>query len=93
MAMKVLNRTIAARLAITLSLLHCGIAVAAENEKPHAVIVVGTLHYSPELTMPVFAQELQRFGFRTTVVMGEGDPERKTEKRCLLVCRSTAARR
>jgi len=46
---------------------------------PHAVIVVGTLHYSPELTMPVFAKELERHGFRTTVVMGEGNPEKKTE--------------
>ncbi|MCM2371280.1 ThuA domain-containing protein [Aporhodopirellula aestuarii] len=45
---------------------------------PHAVIVVGTLHYSPELTMPVFAEELERFGFRVTVVKGEGNPEKKT---------------
>lgn len=52
---------------------------AREAKKPHAVIVVGTLHYSPELTMPVFGKELERFGFRTTVVMGEGDPEKKTE--------------
>lgn len=52
---------------------------AAEADKPHAVIVVGTLHYSPELTMPVFAEELERFGFRTTIVMGEGDPEKKTD--------------
>jgi len=52
---------------------------AADVEKPHVVIVVGTLHYSPELTMPEFATELERFGFRTTVVMGEGDPEKKTE--------------
>ena len=51
----------------------------AAQDKPHAVLVVGTLHYSPELTMPVFAKELERFGFRTTVVMGEGNPERKTE--------------
>ena len=29
--------------------------------------------------MPAFAKELERFGFRTTVVMGEGDPEKKTE--------------
>ena len=48
------------------------------EDKPHAVLVVGTLHYSPELTMPVFAKELERFGFRTTVVMGEGNPEKKT---------------
>ena len=56
------------------------VAAAEENddEKPHVVLVVGTLHYSPELTMPVFAKELERFGFRTTVVMGEGDPEKKT---------------
>ena len=53
--------------------------VKAEEKKPHAVLVVGTLHYSPELTMPVFAKELERFGFRTTVVMGEGNPEKKTE--------------
>lgn len=58
-----------------------GPASAAEEtaEKPHVVLVVGTLHYSPELTMPVYAEELERFGFRTTVVMGEGDPEKKTE--------------
>ena len=28
--------------------------------------------------MPVFAKELERLGFETTVVMGEGDPEKKT---------------
>ncbi|MDA7657386.1 ThuA domain-containing protein [Verrucomicrobia bacterium] len=51
----------------------------ADDERPHAVFVLGTLHYSPELTMPVFAKELERFGFRTTLVQGEGDPEKKTE--------------
>ncbi len=56
-----------------------GSATTADNEKPHVVLVVGTLHYSPELTMPVLAQELERFGFRTTVVMGDGDPEKKSE--------------
>ena len=65
--------------AVALSLaLRCGIAHAEEKAKPHAVIVVGTLHYSPELSMPLFAKELERFGFRTTVVMGEGNPEKKT---------------
>ena len=49
------------------------------SDRPHAVLVVGTLHYSPELTMPVFAKELERFGFRTTVVMGKGNPEKKTQ--------------
>lgn len=63
---------------IGLSILICQFAGAADN-RPHAVLVVGTLHYSPELTMPAFAKELERFGFRTTVVMGEGDPEKKTE--------------
>jgi len=29
--------------------------------------------------LPPFAEELQRLGFRTSVVMGEGDPEKKTE--------------
>jgi hypothetical protein len=56
-----------------------GILATADESKPHAVLVAGTLHYSPELTMPVFAQELERFGFRTTVVLGPGDPEKKTE--------------
>jgi type 1 glutamine amidotransferase len=73
------NRTIVPVLAITLSILLSAFATAAEDDRPHAVIVVGTLHYSPELTMPVFAKELERFGFRTTVVMGEGDPEKKTD--------------
>ena len=54
-------------------------SAAAGEKKPHVVLVVGTLHYSPELTMPLFAKELERFGFRTTVVMGEGNPEKKTE--------------
>ena len=65
-------------LAVFLALL-CVSPSVAENTKPHVVIVVGTLHYSPELTMPVLAKELERFGFRTTVVMGEGNPEKKTE--------------
>ncbi len=53
--------------------------VTAEEKKPHVVLVVGTLHYSPELTMPLFAKELEKFGFRTTLVMGKGNPEKKTE--------------
>ena len=66
-------------ISISLTLLHCELAAANDDDKPHVVIVVGTLHYSPELTMPVFAKELERFGFKTTVVMGEGNPEKKTE--------------
>jgi hypothetical protein len=77
--LKALPHTITALLAINLSLFLGGFVTAADEVKPHAVIVVGTLHYSPELTMPVFAKELERFGFRTTIVMGEGNPEQKTE--------------
>ncbi len=58
----------------------CFPALGEEVAKPHAVLVVGTLHYSPELSMPLLAKELERIGFRTTVVMGEGDPEKKTEQ-------------
>ena len=54
------------------------ICLRASEDKPHVVLVVGTLHYSPELTMPVFAEELERFGFETTVIYGGGDPEKKT---------------
>ena len=45
-------------------------------EKPHAVIVVGTHHYSPEKTMPLFAAELDRLGFETTVINPDWDPEK-----------------
>lgn len=47
------------------------------KDNPHAVIVIGTLHYSPELSMPLFTKELVRFGFDVTIVKGEGDPEGK----------------
>ena len=43
--------------------------------KPRLVFVVGTHHYSPELTMPPLAREMERLGFRTTVVLPPGDPE------------------
>jgi type 1 glutamine amidotransferase len=52
---------------------------ATAADQPHAVVVVGTHHDSPQLTMPLFARELERFGFRTTLVTGEGDPEKKAE--------------
>jgi len=77
--MNPLQRILASVIAIPLALSLSDFATAAEDDKPHAVIVVGTLHYSPELTMPVFAKELERFGFRTTVVIGEGNPEKKTK--------------
>lgn len=76
--MMIKYRSIQLILVTTLSILQSGLTVA-EDTRPHAVLVVGTLHYSPELTMPVFAKELERFGFRTTVVIGEGNPEKKTQ--------------
>ncbi len=60
------------------AMLLCG-TVFAQDKQPHVVLVVGTTHYSPERSLPLFANELERFGFRTTLVMGEGDPEKKTE--------------
>lgn len=62
-----------------IALMMCVVTGAFAAEPPHAVLVVGTLHYSPELSMPVLAEELERLGFRTTVVMGEGNPEKKIE--------------
>ena len=45
--------------------------------KPHVVFVIGTPHYSPEKTMPPLAEQLaEKFDFRTTVILPEGDPER-----------------
>lgn len=72
-------RILIALLAFTSVVVFGNTPAVADEEKPHVVLVVGTLHYSPELTMPVFAKELERFGFRTTVVVGEGNPEKKTE--------------
>lgn len=54
-------------------------AHAEEDSRPHVVFVVGPPHYSPELTMPAFAGELERLGFRTTLVSGGMDSEKKTE--------------
>ena len=44
----------------TLSFLH--------GEKPHAVFVVGTHHYSPQKSMPRLSSEIERLGFKTTVI-------------------------
>jgi type 1 glutamine amidotransferase len=45
------------------------------SKKPHLVFVVGTEHYSPHLSMPPLAKEMERLGFRTTVILPTGDPE------------------
>ncbi|MAG93624.1 MAG: dehydrogenase [Planctomycetaceae bacterium] len=68
-------------LAAMLAWCSCPAAVIAQNktgaqEKPHVVFVVGTHHYSPEKSMPVFAKRLESYGIRTTVLIPEGDPER-----------------
>ena len=44
--------------------------------KPHAAVIVGTHHYSPQLTMPKFAAELERLGFEVTLINPDWDPEK-----------------
>ncbi|MDF1660079.1 MAG: GDSL-type esterase/lipase family protein, partial [Verrucomicrobiales bacterium] len=60
----------------SISFLVALVSLAAGAEKPRAVIVVGTHHYSPQKTMPQFAAELERLGFETTVVNPDWDPEK-----------------
>lgn len=62
-------------LALILSAILSQNIFAAGEEKPHIVFVVGTTHYAPQVSMPVLAKEVERFGFRTTVVIPPGDPE------------------
>ena len=50
--------------------------LVAAGDKPHAVVVVGTHHYAPQVTMPKLAAELGRLGMRTTVINPEWDPEK-----------------
>ena len=57
-------------------LLISSLCFAFGDEKPHAVIVVGTHHYSPNKSMPPFALELDRLGFETTVINPDWDPEK-----------------
>ncbi|MEQ9067470.1 MAG: hypothetical protein RLO18_12135, partial [Gimesia chilikensis] len=54
-------------------------SVFAADQKPaqpHVVFVVGTTHYAPQKTLPAFAKRLEQYGFKTTVVLPDGDPER-----------------
>ncbi|MFN3191280.1 MAG: ThuA domain-containing protein [Aureliella sp.] len=44
--------------------------------EPHAVLVVGTHHYSPHTTVPGLASILEKHGFRTTVINPPWDPEK-----------------
>ncbi len=68
------------RTAIVAAILQALVSIQTANaqsaDKPHAVIVVGTLHYSPQNSMPPFSRELERLGFRTTVILPKGDPEK-----------------
>ncbi len=61
---------------ITLSIAVLFSQSANAADKPHAVFVVGTTHYSPEATMPKLAKQLEQHGFRTTVIVSKGNPER-----------------
>ncbi|BDS07561.1 hypothetical protein NT6N_26010 [Oceaniferula spumae] len=70
--------TVIKLLALVLALLLVPIH-AEEDTRPHVVFVIGPPHYSPELTMPVFAKELERLGFRTTLVSGDKKSEKRTE--------------
>ncbi|MEM7013636.1 MAG: ThuA domain-containing protein [Verrucomicrobiota bacterium] len=50
------------------------------EEKPHAIFVIGTPHYNPAATMPPLAQQLQEnFGFKTTILKTDYNPERNSK--------------
>lgn len=51
-------------------------SITFSADKPHAVLIAGTYHYSPQLTMPKFAAELERLGFETTVISPDWDAEK-----------------
>lgn len=52
-------------------------AAAEAREKPHAVFVIGTPHYNPAATMPPLAKQLEEnFGFKTTIVATDYNPEK-----------------
>jgi len=55
-------------------------SIMAADDKPHIVFVVGTTHYAPQVSMPVLAKEMERFGFRTTVIIPPGEPEENKNK-------------
>ncbi len=75
------NRFITAALAALLLLNGTRQSPAAfAGEKPHLVFVVGTHHYGPHISMPVLAGEMERFGFKTTIIIPPGDPEQNKNK-------------
>lgn len=56
-------------------LLTSSIRGVCDEPKPLAVFVVGTRHYDPAGTMPGLARQLESMGFRTSVVLPQGNPE------------------
>jgi type 1 glutamine amidotransferase len=58
----------------------CQSSAVLAGEKPHLVFVVGTHHYSPHVSMPALAEEMERFGFKATVILPPGDPEQNKNK-------------
>ena len=63
------------RFLLVVPLIACGILLSYA-EKPHALFVVGTHHYSPQKSMPMLASEIERLGFKTTVINPDWDPEK-----------------
>ena len=49
---------------------------AAEEKKPHAVLVAGTPHYQPAISLQGLSGELERHGFRVSLVRASYNPER-----------------
>ena len=66
---------LACLLALAIVVLANTVSFGGEAADPHAVIVVGTHHYSPERTMPKLADVLKLAGFGVTVLLPDGDPE------------------
>jgi len=48
-------------------------------DKPHAVFVIGTPHYNPASTMPPLAKQLEGFGFRTSIISTDYNPEKNED--------------
>jgi type 1 glutamine amidotransferase len=75
----VMSKTMVARLSVFMIGIVLPLAPVAGQSadlgRPHLVFVVGTHHYSPQISMPVLAKEMERFGFKTTVILPPGDPE------------------
>jgi len=49
-------------------------------EIKHITIIVGTHHYSPHKSMPLLKTELEKFGFKVTLINPQWDPEKEIDK-------------